>query len=126
MKASDYLQIENHVAGKRVVLVNADGEDSGEWFHIVSHETRQASIALSKFQRKQYQTIAEEGDDDTKYELIYDLYTRYLAELVTDWSFDEECTQDHIYAILSDATKIRNQLDRKIHDSDFFTRDSED
>ena len=124
MKITDHLNIEKHVAGKKVTLHDQDGNDSGEWIQIASIQTRQASIALSKFQRARLEALADANESDADV-LIYDAYTRYISSLVMAWSFDEECTEDHAFAALGNAPKLRNQLDMKIHDSEFFTTDSE-
>ncbi len=84
-------------------------KDTGDWIHVVGTESDRYRTARDKYFRglRDVSRLPDgPGKEDSKSALSLALDAVYI----TDWSFDEECTEDNIIEALTGAPQIRDAL----------------
>ena len=125
MEATEFFKSDNFNNGVKVPLENLDGETTEHWIELISRASRESEVLRAKLQAELVELAeAEKGGDEKAHGRAYDTYTKFLAAHVKAWSFDGECTPKIVFETLSQAKKFRDQIDKKIHETDFFAKGS--
>ena len=112
--------------GIKVPLSLPNGEDSGQFFivrGIDSDEFRKADAKALRIAM----VIAEVKDAEEKEQIAKDMQMDILVSLIADWSLDEECNEENIRKLLTEAPQLADAVDRlAAKRSLFFVKESSD
>lgn len=105
--------------GRRVYIPGPDGKPTAEWLHLLHTDSDAFRQGVSATLQKMAK-VAEIRDPDQRKAAQEDLQYEAIAELITGWSFDEECTREAKIELLREAPYLKDFIDRKTADGSLF------
>lgn len=96
--------------GVKVQLALPNGLPSGHWLVLYGADSDAFRGANMRLQRDALR-ISMIEDDAERDQRASEGQTRLVATLVKDWSFDQPCTPDNVYAFLRAAPQIEDKID---------------
>lgn len=93
--------------GHKLYLEDRDGNAIDEWISILFVHSDAAQRAMASAMRADFEA-GELNKEDTGNETS--LLRRYAWTLITDWSFEDECTPENVKLLFSRSPDIRMQV----------------
>lgn len=107
----EFYTTEKAEEGITVPLHTPDGKPSEHSLTVLGVDSKTWRVKESKA-RATAVLIGEIEDEDKRHEAFVDHRLRSIAELVTDWTFEEPCTLDNVFSFLSNAPQIADAVDK--------------
>lgn len=113
----NYFTRQAHNEGVRLYIAAPDGSETQDWVEIRGIESDIFRETRAQSEAELYASL--NGITDTKERIAKiesvreDARLRLLVSLVKAWSFDEECNEENIIALLKEAPFIADFIDKK-------------
>lgn len=113
----NYFTRQAHNEGVRLYIAAPDGSETQDWVEIRGIESDIFRETRNQSEAELYASL--NGITDTKERIAKiesvreDARLRLLVSLVKAWSFDEECNEENIIALLKEAPFIADFIDKK-------------
>lgn len=108
--------------GKRVYLSQPDGTPTEHWLHIIGADSDTFRSSQYNYNQKLRDLVGKSPEEIRVMSL--DLIRGLQACLVTDWSFETECTRENVDAFFKEAPQIAEMVDRLANNRKFFLMQS--
>ncbi|OED34508.1 hypothetical protein AB832_07365 [Flavobacteriaceae bacterium (ex Bugula neritina AB1)] len=118
MNIEDFYTAPAHNAGRRIPLYAPDGSKTEHWLEVLGVDSDSYQKASLNMQRD-LSVIKEEVDRE---DLLHRYKNKLLASLISDWSFDQECTDEEKEKLLKNAPLIAKEVDLFASNRDNFLK----
>lgn len=105
--------------GVKLPLTNATGGETDHYLVVLGVDSDVFRRADAKAKRDAFRLAAIE-DEEERITAVTKAQTELVACLVSDWSFDQECTHENVVAFLNKAPQIAAQIDTVAGDRRLF------
>ena len=120
---SKYFTRKRSNEGVRMPILSPAGKDEGEWFRVLGTESTVFKAAIVEKDRRfvEIAQLPSDQQEDAKSEA----WARLTSALVAGWSFDNPCTPDEVFELLSEDRDLIVQVNEFVTDrARFFGEES--
>lgn len=120
-KLEDFFTAEKAEKGVRLELVSPTGAETEHWIEIQGVDSKAYRRAHVKMQRQLAKNVTLFKDDLVALDEANELaVTETIASVVSNWSFELECSFDNVVNLLTNAPQIETEIDKLINNRNRF------